>query len=514
MRIRQAIWPLAFVAWSGAAAAQDPATQAMPEAFAPPAWLSDTVTAPHANIATSAAPRAITVMPIGAVRLDAVGLLPRSVTGLPDDLWANSEAASLAELFLRQPTEGLPAIQAFTEMLALAELDPPQDAGQEAALFLARVDMLLNRGALAQARELIERAGPTNPRVFRRWFDVSLLTGQSARACAAMRANPDIAPTYPARIFCLARSGDWPAAALSLGTGEALGFITQSDADLIARFLDPELFEGQPPLPPETAMTPLHYEMRISLGERPSSVGLPLAFAQSDLADIAGWHAQLDATERLMRAGAIEAGQWQDIYLSRVPSASGGVWDRVAALQAFDTALLARDPMGIERTLAPAVEAMRAVNLVTPFATLYAEPLSRQPLTGEAAELAHMIGLLGQGYEALAQTTVPQSENTRRLFAIAKGEPVAALPGDGPLEAAVTAAFADITPPERYLGLLQTGRSGEALLRASLILSSGDGSDVDDLADALRLLRALGLEGVARQSALQLILLESDRGGI
>lgn len=509
MRIKQAFWPLAFLACGSMAGAQELASSTAPEDFAPPAWLSDTVTAPHANVATSAAPRTITAMPIGAVRLDAVGLLPRSITGLPADLWTNSEPSALADLFLRQPVEGLPAIQAFTEMLALAELDPPQNAGREATLFLSRIDMLLNRGALEQARELIERAGPTNPTVFRRWFDVSLLTGKADRACAAMRANPDIAPTYPARIFCLARSGDWPAAALSLGTGEALGFIAAEDAALMTRFLDPELFEGEPPLPPEAEMTPLHYEMRIALGERPSSTSLPLAFAQSDMADLAGWRAQLDASERLMRAGAIEPGQWQNIYLSRVPSASGSVWDRVDALQAFDMAMLARDPQAIAESMPAAVEAMRSVGLLVPFATLYAEALSRQPLTGEAAELARKIALLGPRYEALAQSTVPQSPIERRLFAIATGRAAPALPDDGPTEAAVVAAFAAITPPERYAHLLQTGRLGEALLSASLVLSS-EGSDLDDLADALRLFRAAGLEDVARRAALQLLLLNSS----
>ena len=285
-------------------------------------------------------------MPLGALSLTAVGLLPPSITGLPPDLWGMSEPETLARLLRAQPIEGLPAIQSFTQTLALAELDPPrQEADDAALLFLARIDMLLARGALDQAQALIERAGPTNPQVFRRWFDVSLMTGHADRACQAMAANPDIAPTLPARILCLARSGDWTAAALSLDTGFALGRLTEAEADLVARFLDPELFEGAAPLPPDPAMTPLNFQMRVAIGERPATAALPLIFAHADLSDLAGWHAQLDASERLMRAGAISAGQWLAIYTSRVPSASGGVWDRVGALQRFDAAILAGDPL-------------------------------------------------------------------------------------------------------------------------------------------------------------------------
>ncbi|MBO6626066.1 MAG: hypothetical protein JJ938_14385, partial [Roseicyclus sp.] len=370
MRIRAALCALALA--GAPALAQTESTDAP---FSGPDWLSDTITRPHANVATSAAPQTITVMPLGQVRLDAVGILPFSSTGLPPDLWADSAPETLARLLLSQPAEGLPAILGFTQQLALAELDPPRDAGTDAVLFLARLDLLLGRGALAPARALMERAGPSDPRVFRRWFDVSLLTGQADRACAAMRASPDIAPTFPARIFCLARSGDWPAAALSLGTGEALGYITTAEADLIARFLDPELFEGEPPLPVPAEITPLHYQMLISLGERPPSTGLPLAFAHADLADLAGWRAQLDAAERLMRAGAIEPEEWLVIYTARVPAASGGVWDRVAALQAFDAALLAGDPVAVTTRLPQVWAAMQQVGLEVPFARLYADRL-------------------------------------------------------------------------------------------------------------------------------------------
>ncbi|WP_051508414.1 hypothetical protein [Roseicyclus elongatus] len=288
-------------------------------------------------MATSASRPAFTIEPLDAVRLDAVGILPPAITGFPADLWGRSDTADLERLIRAQPTQGLPAILSFTETLALAELDPPRGAaGDGAGLFLARLDMLLARGALDQAQALMERAGPTEPQVFRRFFDVSILTDRADRACAAMTANPGIAPTFPAQIFCLARTGDWPAAALSLDTGAALGRISDAEYDVIARFLDPELFEGDAPLPIDTHLTPLAFQMRMAVGERPDVTGLPLAFTHADLSDLAGWRAQLDAAERLTRSGAIEPQQWFAIYTQRVPSASGGIWDRVAAIQALE----------------------------------------------------------------------------------------------------------------------------------------------------------------------------------
>ena len=160
---------------------------AQEETGTPPDWLSETILSPHGDIATSATPEEITVMPIGAVQLDAVGLLTPRQTGLPADLWGGSSSATLASLFRAQPYEGLPAIQSMTMMLALAEVNPPEDSATDSELFLARLDLLLERGAIEPARSLMERAGPTAPQVFRRWFDVSLLAGQPDRAAGGIR---------------------------------------------------------------------------------------------------------------------------------------------------------------------------------------------------------------------------------------------------------------------------------------------------------------------------------------
>jgi hypothetical protein len=488
------------------ALAQDPPDLSELPEFTPPDWLSDTITRPHANVATSALPPPITVMPIGAVEIEAIGLLPPAITGLPRDLWGASDTDTLTRLFGAQPVQGLPAIQSFTETLALAELDPPADADPDrAALFLARLDLLLARGALDPAQALIERAAPRNPDVFRRWFDISLLLDHPERACAAMDANPDIAPTLPARIFCLARSGDWSAAALSLGTGEALGRITTEEGDLIARFLDPELFEGEPVLPPDPDLTPLDFAMRMAIAERPDTTGLPLAFVHADLSPLAGWRAQLDAAERLIRSGAIEPQQWFAIYTARVPSASGAVWDRVSAVQALDAALLAGDTAEVARRLPVAFERMQAAGLAVAFSTVMADRLQRLPLTGEAGRLARRIGLLSPIYEQVANGAVAQGPFEAIAFAVAQGH-VPEPPQDADAATrAVVAAFAEPAPEFRYRWLLDNDRMGEAFLRALLVVSDRE-TDPDDLTDALVLFRTVGLEDLARRAALQVLL--------
>lgn len=449
----------------------------------------------------------ISVKPIEGPTLDAVGLLPSDKTGLPIDTWGNANSRDIATLIRAIRVSELPAANRFFYTLLLAELAPPAGDATDGTVLLARLDSLLELGALEQAQALVERAGPTEPDLFRRWFDISLLTGHEDRACAAMRAAPGIAPTFPARIFCLARGGDWNAALLTLETAKALGFVTEEEDALLIRFLDPELFEGEPPLPAPSRPSPLVFRMFEAIGEPLPTGSLPLAFAHADLRHTSGWKARIEAAERLARTWAIDPNRLLGIYTERAPAASGGIWDRVAALQAFDAAILGGDVATIAQTLPPAWAAMRAAHLEVPFAELYADKLARLPLTDNTAALAFRIGLLSSGYEAIADRHAAANPRETFLIAMAKGLPVAQ-PPQAPRDIAVADAFAGAAPSSAHLALLDQGRLGEALLGALRQLETGGNGDLDDMTHALALFRVVGLEDLARRVALQFLILE------
>jgi len=459
------------------------------------------------DISPSTVPDAITVSPLGAPDPDAVGLLPASVTGLPKDLWGTSPTADLVHLIGTERVDTLPALQSLLYTLLLAELDPPADAQGHGKLLLARLDKLLDLGALDQAQALLERAGPTNPALFRRWFDVSLLTGHEDRACAAMRAAPDIAPTFPARIFCLARGGDWNAAALTLDTGKALGILSDSEDALLARFLEPDLADGADPLPVPAHPSPLVFRMMEAIGEPLPTATLPRAFAQADLRAISGWKAQLDAVERLGRSGAISPNLLLGVYTARRPAASGGVWDRVAAVQALDVAVLAGDATRVSAALPAAWDAMQQAELEVPFAQLYGERLARLPLTGTPLHIAFRLGLLSDAYESIAAGETPTSPIEIFLRGIAMGDVSGLTPPDR-AASAVAAAFNTDTVGPAMQARLDDGQLGEAILEAIDRITEGARGDVADVTDGLALLRRVGLEDQARRAALELLILE------
>lgn len=492
---------------AGPAAAQEPMSAID--------WLSQSVATPAAMAPPEvpkvepggALPGEVMTTVLGGPNRDAAGVLAPAVTGLPRNLWGLGKTAEIGGLIALERPGALPALRSLLMKLLLAEAEPPADSGGSGTLLVARVDKLLALGALDQAQALIAAAGLEGADLFRRDFDIAMLTGTEDRSCEAMKRTPDLAPTFPARIFCLARSGDWNAAALSLRTGQALGQITAAEDALLSRFLDPDLYEGEPPLAPPDPVTPLVWRMLEAIGEAPPTAMMPLAFSHADLREASGWKQQVEAAERLTRAGVVEPNLLLGLYTEREPSASGGVWDRVEAFQRFEAALAARDTAQIAATLPPVWDRMVEAELEVAFAALFAAGLKRLELPPDAAALAFRVALLGPDYEAAAAMRKPADGTESFLIGLARGDLAGTVPPDN-LARAIAPAFTDPAIAPDLQALLDERRLGEAILAAIDRIDRGVTGDLRGVTEGLALLRHVGLEDAARRTALELMLLE------
>lgn len=453
------------------------------------------------EVSTNATAPSVAVQPLGAQTQTAIGLAPQSVTGLPLSLWSASDPATLAPLIRATGQPRLPAIQTLLKTLLTAEAETPLTNDTSQDVVLARIDGLLALGDVEPANALVLQAGTMTPELFRRHFDLALLTGTEDTACATLAANQGLRPTPPTRIFCLARTGDWTAAALTLRTAEALETITPAQAALLSTFLDPELAESTPDLAPPSRITPLEFVLRDSIGAHLPTRSLPLAFATTELSERNGWRAQIDAAIRLSAAGSLPDNQLLGILTANIPSASGSVWDQVDAWQRLDVAITTRDPGAISTALPDAWNAAVALNLEVPLARLYAAKLAGLPLRDTADALRAKLGLLSQKYETIKAPDLPFA------VSVAKGNPTAAL-ARTPRERAILDGFARTALPVQSAALLEDGKLGEAILRAIVSIEQGLDADLRDLSDGLAVLRRVGLEDVARRTALQVLLLD------
>ncbi|MHA3978722.1 hypothetical protein ACW9UR_13640 [Halovulum sp. GXIMD14794] len=519
--------PLAAVLVLGLAAAGPAlAQQADPRSAIP--WLSDVInTGSDAGLPDlPGRPGLPTVRPFdpGEIEVHALDDLPRNgigvlapeTAGLPRDLWGGASAQRVRRLISDYVPGGVPAARNLGHALLLVESEPPAGSGSDTRVLLARIDALMAAGRLDEAQQLVDAAGVTDPELFRRAFDIGLLTGQVDDDCERLRDSPALSPTLPARVYCLARLGDWSAAALTLSLAREVGGISPEQEMALAWFLDPPAFEGSPPPAAPEPLTTLDYVVREAVALPRPSHALPLAFIVPDASDDSPLKMRITARERLTREGAMAPARLFEAYRAGTPAASGGVWERAKAVQTLDRAFALGDPAEIAPALAEADLMLSDVGLRPALARTYARQLKAQQPADYGAALRVEVGalLMLAGEHAAAGPWFPDSNDitSRYLLALASGvTDLPDTPALAPLKAAVSSGLTATEPPTedalQISRLIDRGFIGEGLLRALALLEPGPEIDPGDLTAALYLLRAMGLEDVARQVAAETLLL-------
>lgn len=466
-------------------------------------------TAREPAVAQSGTAPPVTTRPLADGEPARIGIVPAAVTGMQPDLWLGSDVNDLADLIRDLPAGELPATNALLFTLLLTDADaPPRDAD---ALTRARAKKLMALGAVDPALSLIEAAdGDKRQALFDLWADLALLVGTEDKVCDTLSQSPWLSNDIGLDIFCDAREGDWADAALSFGSAKALQLLPDEMLAVLDRFLNPDMFEDARPLPVPRDISPLAFRLYETIGEPLPTRTLPRAYAVADLRDIAGWKSQLEAAERLTRAGALSDNRLLGFYTDRKAAASGGIWDRVRAIQRLDTAL-AEGAEAVQEALPPAWYAMHDAGLAVSLSNLFYSQLSEIPLEGTAADVKARMGLLSSAYEEVARDLpvgVPGA-NAALVTAVAQGEAAHNTPSDA-LPRAIHDAFANPQPDAQIMSLSRSGRLGEALLLTLAELDAGSQGDSRALRPALATLRALGLESTARQASLQLLLGDSE----
>jgi len=470
-------------------------------------WLSKSLETPQ-DVApekplSGVAIESIETTNLSDVQKDTVGIIPSQVSGIAQDFWGDSRIERLASLIRTAPLGQLPEITSLWRRIILAEIDPPLGGNQENILLLARLDNLLTAGALDPAEALLKAADPNNPQLFRRWFDVSILTQRADDACARMVKTPNFAPTLQARIFCLARAGDWNAAAVTLNTGKALGDFTDDEALLLGLFLDPEAYADVPDPALPKILTPLTFVMREALALPRPSQSLPLAFLHMDLQNKAGWKLRITSAERLVHEAAIPSIALLDLYLEGKASASGGVWARVAAVQKLNAALDDTDDTKLSDALANAYQALANVGLQPVLSDWFAPALEGRNLNAQAKSIGFELAVLHADTRELAINLASTKQLERFIVSILQGQ--FNVPPKGNLQQAIQNALAAQTPKTVLHQSVDMGRKGEAVLSALTLLHDGAASDVNDIEVALSVLTYSGFHDEAVRIATQLL---------
>lgn len=449
----------------------------------------------------------ISIAPLGGSDLETTGLFTAERVGLPRALWGPTPTAEIISAIIDLPSDTMPAAARLALRLLMAEFAPPLKNIPETrgALLLARVDKLVELGALEQAGQLIEAAPETSAALNARAFDIALLLGEEDRACAHMSGQISAQHSHSAQVFCMARRGEWQAAYTSLQVGRSLGLLDEAEAALLSRFLEEEEGDGQ--TAPPQHITPLGWRIMEALGDPVTTASLPVAFAHADLRGTSGWRAQLDAAERLTRAGVLQPNRLLGLYTQRRAAASGGLWERVRVIQRLDRAIQQRNNAAISEALIDAWPLFTAVELEVAFAQMKVDALSDASLTPQASDILWQMMMVSQEPHERAIDLTPDTGLGRFVMALALNDDLPEL-SNSSMAGAIKAAFSNTELPQQVQAALDAGALGLTLLGALSQIADAAAGDLHAATLGLQRLRALGLDPVARQIAIELLLLE------
>lgn len=489
-----------------------PVAMAEPRSAIP--WLSDIlandVTAPTLPTDTG---DAIVVTSLNDRQRDGVGILSFKQSGIARDVWAKTSALRARKLMATTPYAGVPEVRSLYRRMLLAEFDPPSGASASTNLLLARIDKLLEIGALEQASAMIDAAGADTAELFGRWFDISLLTDNADEACAALSHSPMLSPAKNVRVFCLARVGDWDAAAVSLTLGETLGEVDAHYSQLLSFFLDPALIEEEDPPIARQPMSALEFLIRESVGLPRPPTPLPDAFLHADLADYVPVRFRMLAAERLVRMGVLDPGILFAAYREEPAASSGGIWERADAVQDFDAA----DASDLADALLRVDKEMSDVGLRLVAAEEFAPLLAGITALDEGKKVQDLIStylFLADQPQLATDMMPPNATVALQTASVVHGLSDVIDPSIRAETFAILAPFLETDPArlldQRMARLILDDRIGEAIFASIALLAQDRRPDPGDATLALATLRSVGQDATAKTIATQLLLLNQD----
>ena len=475
----------------------------------------------------------IKVDQLPGISKNSIGIFGGIRLGLPVNIWSGENETLIANEIRAISPSNLFRLNRFLKKVLLVEADPPVTNLKEkysGKLFLrARISKLISMGALDDAEELLKSANPSrDPVLLDLWADVSFLTERLNEFCKTILKihNGEMFPAY--RVICLARSGDWNAAALTLATYSSMKKIETGLEILLINYLDHEAeLEIKNKELCLKDIPVLVYLCNFS-GIKPYENTLPIEFSYNNLSKGKSLRARINASEELVKSGALDPNILFANYKIKQASTSGGVWARVKLVQELDKKLNYQESTlpDLLETLLLTIQEFKNSGLLTQFADVYGEKIQHINLGQFSLKNQENIAaflLLSRidlpkapGAEFLNPTIRTADRLSSSSFGWRKNKKVftsfqvtqSALLDKVVLDASTGSFPKGRKSADEILQLLSQKRTGIVLLKALSLISSGYGSDLLDLQIGLAALVRLGLLEEFKNIATEVLLLD------
>jgi hypothetical protein len=304
-------------------------------------WLSQPTLAPltEKNVITPQTNTDKVVNEITTIELDLnrdeiYGLIPQEISGIPEDFWTEIDSDTLRQVLMSQPSSNLPSADDLLIRALLAKTRGNID------VMLVRVETLIDRGAVQAAFSLVKQSKIENIQSFALFAKTALLTNNVEKICIKLNGARHLSNNEALQVYCHLHSGSQKIAEINYVTLKALGAFRPTTSRLLAAHLNKK--NNNDFVLPEVNLveiTPLDFQMWAGVGQPISTTSLPVSFATYDLRETSSWLQKIQAAERLSIIGSLPGSTLLQTYTSDQVSTSGGIWDRVLAVQALHRAL-------------------------------------------------------------------------------------------------------------------------------------------------------------------------------
>ena len=315
------------------------------------------------------------------------------------------------------------------------------------------------------------------------------------------------------RIICLARSGDWNAAALALATYSSINEINETLERLLINYLDHEAelkIKRKDLCLKESSV--IVYLCAFS-GIKPLDSELPIAFLYTNLSRDKSLRARINASEEFVKSGALNPNILFSNYKIKQPSTSGGVWARAKLIQELDEHYKNSElnQLILLEHLSLVVREFVKNDLITQFSQIYAEKLYQiKPKQSNLKLYEMVLALILLSDLELDDWRAVKTNNLKLNLAIyLESEDIGLINKNTNVEERLSRYFTSRQKTEftlldkivmeasmgkfpigrnstnEILNALSQGRKGFVLVHALFLISAGKNSDLFDLQTGL-----------------------------
>ena len=312
--------------------------------------------------------------------LNSVGIISTRITGIDPKIWNGLDEQTLSAKLKLLPNLNFHSAQRFLKRILISETQPPTSSSKSSMsgklYFLAKIDKLIEFGALDEAETIILQAPKMNRELFIRWQKISFVTGRLTRLCEALKSNFDLTHDLSIRIICLKYLKDWQAAALTLSTASSLNLLDKSRENLLIYYLDQNLMPFEQLTLNFSQFDEIDYFILKSTYQILDLISEDAKYLYMKVKDSSNVARKVQAIEKLAMKKSISVSSLFDSYRNSDINGSIGIWQRIISIRNLDMTLKRNNEKAMLIALDRAINHMSRGDLLLLFATEYGDRLS------------------------------------------------------------------------------------------------------------------------------------------